>query len=211
MGSQRQNGVNSGVATIIAACIAAFTALTLKLIDHLHNPYETDTFVSTDTSKQESSEIDYNNSPIEDSHTIVSSESSLDISEKNILRSYNEEIENGRVEIFDNCKGVAYIYKNHLEEYPIGSIYDGLTTTGWGIDIYAGKNSVLFQVGGIPNSDKFSCSALYFENGENMGWYEGYIAAMSTESGDLKIEFNFDDTYFDFRNTDEVYVVKIAC
>lgn len=134
------------------------------------------------------------------------------LSENDIETEENDTIydENykGMLQKYDNSSGIAYIFKNHLEEYPIGSICDNSTIIGWSIDIFAGENSVLIYVGRTLNSDEFNCGATYYENGEYMGEYKGNIAVKLTENGDLKIKFNFDDTYFDFCNADAIYVLR---
>lgn len=48
----------------------------------------------------------------------------------------------GKIELFDDRSGIAYIYKDFMDTYPIGAtVGDKLTISGWNICLYKDYNS----------------------------------------------------------------------
>ena len=84
--------------------------------------------------------------------------------------------EYGKIELTDDHSGIAYIYKDYIDYYAIGSSIDGLTISGLDIGLNSGDES--FQ---LPS---------FF----------------ITNSGDLQIEFSCKEIPFDLRDSSEITI-----
>lgn len=236
MGNHRPIKVDLGLATIIAAVIAAIAAITVAIINIINNNGSTSSSPSDgviSTVSSESSEAN-NSSSVAISSTSSSSSDlgepssssiSSDVtnsSEPIISSSISEPIEfsepqnithsvsdeNGKIELFSDHSGVAYIYKRFLDENPIGKVNGiGDTIIGWSISLHCNEKVLSFNI--LSQSDKFECTAQYNLDGEYQGTYLYDMFTKREENGDIIIEFDINKIAFDLRDSTKIEIMYI--
>lgn len=109
---------------------------------------------------------------------------------------------NGKIELFDSSSGVAYIYKEFLDENLVGKIYDdNKIVSGWAVKLYLDNDYFVFFVD-PAGENNFQCYARYAEyDGSTYVYtnrnYTEEISVVLTEDQEIKIEFNINNVPFD--------------
>lgn len=160
---------------------------------------ESDSINFTDNADSGSnSDSSDSSSPDSGSNSDGSDSSSSESDKKNLFPS-----ENGRVELYDDHSGIAYIYKKYLDENPIGLIEDGeYKLMGWSIKFTCDNKSLSFNTT-CQNDDEsqLQCSAQYSINEEPQSIILNDLKVNYEPNGDLRIEFNFETVPFDLRDS----------
>ena len=122
-----------------------------------------------------------------------------------------DDYDGGMVELYDNYSGVAYIYKDFLEEYYIGKTSKGKKICGWSFDFFSESEN--FSIFVMPVYDDMN----YENELECVVWYDEYeyeyignVFAEIVENGDLKIEFNIYNTPLNFKYLTYIHVTRIV-
>lgn len=115
--------------------------------------------------------------------------------------------EYGKIELIDDHSGIAYIYKDYIDDYAIGSSIDGLTISGWDIGLNNGDER--FQLFVFANKYKdhtMECSAQYYINGVFQHNLSELPTFFINNNGDLQIEFSCKEIPFDLRGSSEITI-----
>ena len=113
----------------------------------------------------------------------------------------------GKIELTDDHSGIAYIYKDYIDYYAIGSSIDGLTISGLDIGLNSGDESFqLFVYANKYNGHTIECSAQYYINGIFQYNFSELPSFFITNSGDLQIEFSCKEIPFDLRDSSEITI-----
>lgn len=122
--------------------------------------------------------------------------------------------ENGRVELFDDHSGVAYLYKKYLDENPIGFIneYGHVKTIGWSIQLTCDEKSLTFHIVDSNQNNaevnNLYCSVQYDVREKPQNDYFNHPNVKYETSGDLKIEFDFDTVPYDLRDSSRDIIIR---
>lgn len=109
------------------------------------------------------------------------------------------------VEFYSDNSGCAYIYKKYLDENCIGNDKDDYTIIGWTLSLNSNEKSFQFNIFPENIDNKASkISTPYYENVKFIKEYIGQVSAMFVENGDLRIDFNFENTPFNLNTSDQV-------
>lgn len=115
--------------------------------------------------------------------------------------------EYGKIELTDDHSGIAYIYKDYIDDYAIGASIDGLTINGWYIVLNNGDESFqLFVCANKYKDHTIECFAQYYINGifqYNLSELPNFFI---NDSGDLQIEFSCKEVPFDLRDSTEITI-----
>ena len=115
--------------------------------------------------------------------------------------------EYGKIELTDDHSGIAYIYKDYIDNYAIGSSIDGLTIGGLDIGLNNGDERFqLFVYANKYNDHTIECSAQYYINGIFQYNFSELPNFFITNSGDLQIEFSCKEIPFDLRDSSEITI-----
>ena len=115
--------------------------------------------------------------------------------------------EYGKIELTDDHSGIAYIYKDYIDYYAIGSSIDGLTISGLDIGLNSGDESFqLFVYANKYNGHTIECSAQYYINGIFQYNFSELPSFFITNCGDLQIEFSCKEIPFDLRDSSEITI-----
>lgn len=114
----------------------------------------------------------------------------------------------GKIELFDDRSGIAYIYKDFMDTYPIGAtVGDKLTISGWNICLYKDYNSFeLYAFSKMSNIPPIDCKAQYSQNEDYQFSYVDHPVYFYDNEGNLQIEFCYSGLPFDLRESDFIKV-----
>lgn len=114
----------------------------------------------------------------------------------------------GKIELFDDRSGIAYIYKDFMDTYPIGAtVGDKLTISGWNICLYKDYNSFeLYAFSKMSNIPPIDCTAQYSQNEDYQFSYVDHPVYFYDNEGNLQIEFCYSGLPFDLRESDFIKV-----
>ncbi len=119
----------------------------------------------------------------------------------------------GIVGIYNEYSGVAYIYKDYLENHPIGRKIDGMMVDGWAVSISANGQHFDINLTSVYNSvnQKYELESSTWYGINEVTSYE-YIGNISTEMVDdhLMIEFSINNMPFDLQTISYIDVSYIV-
>lgn len=115
--------------------------------------------------------------------------------------------EGGIIGIYNDYSGVAYIYKDYLDEHPIGGIVDGSRIDGWSININANDQYFFIFLIPVDNStnheyelESFTLYCNDITTNEYTKYeYIGDISTKIVEDGHLMIEFSINNMPFNLQ------------
>lgn len=114
----------------------------------------------------------------------------------------------GKIELTDSHSGVAYIYKSLLDEMPIGTITkSNQPSGGWQISLFKGIESFgiyLFSETHTPPIER--CLVQYNVLGDCQIIFGDTPNYFYNASGDLQIEFSYNNIPFDLRESEAIDV-----
>lgn len=114
----------------------------------------------------------------------------------------------GKIELFDDRSGIAYIYKDFMDTYPIGAtVGNKLTISGWNICLYKDYNRFeLYAYSEMSNIPPIDCTAQYSQNEDYQFSYVDRPVYFYDNEGNLQIEFSYSGIPFDLRESDFIKV-----
>lgn len=200
MSNKKRIEIDLGFATLTVG-ILAFIGVIIGI-------FKEDIFTCIGSHNLSSSSDDFESDNTSDASDLSSSDSGSNLEGKNNLL-YNEK---GRVELFNDHSGIAYIYKKYLDDNPIGLIdeYSNFKIIGWSIVLNYQNKSFSFNIDSRQNDDKDHpyCSAQYNINEEPQNIFLNKPNVSYETNGDLKIEFNFDNVPFDLRDSSTDIIIR---
>lgn len=204
------------LATIIAAIISNFDKITSGPIsDSGSETTKTSTIESpteelgsgenpNPTSENGTTDTSTIDPPSEEIKTIETSNIQSSDESENVIFTHKY----GQIELTDNHSGVAYIYKSLLDEMPIGTITkNNQPSAGWQISLFKGTESFgiyLFSETHTPPIER--CLVQYNVLGNCEIIFSNTPNYFYNDSGDLQIEFSYNNIPFDLRESEAIDV-----
>lgn len=223
MSAPRNWKVDIGVATVILAFATIIAAVISNMDKITTGPIPDSGSETTKTSTTESptEELESGKRPNPTSGNGTTNTSTIEppseeiktIETSNIQSS--DESENvifthkyGQIELTDSHSGVAYIYKSLLDEMPIGTITENnQPSAGWQISLFKGTESFgiyLFSETHTPPIER--CLVQYNVLGNCQIIFSNTPNYFYNDSGDLQIEFSYNNIPFDLRKSEAIDV-----
>lgn len=114
----------------------------------------------------------------------------------------------GQIELTDSHSGVAYIYKSLLDEMPIGTITENnQPSAGWQISLFKGTESFgIYLFSETHTSPIERCLVQYNVLGNCEIIFSNTPNYFYNDSGDLQIEFSYNNIPFDLRESEAIDV-----